>query len=114
MAEEIKSASNETDIAEESNASGSPGINSGSPGIISGSQSIATAYSTPQKKSDSSVPEEYADDTFESPSATGSQTKKVSSQSENFIASAAVSPSKRRYSKDSDESKSEEEVSIAG
>ena len=114
MAEEIKTASIETDIAEESNASGSPGINSGSPGINSGSTSIATAYSTPQKKSDSSVPEEYADDTFESPSATGSQTKKTPLQSESILVSALSSPSKRRNSKDSDESKSEEEVSVAG
>ena len=93
--EEIKMTSNETDndIIEESIASASPGI---------------------QKSSETSIPEEYGEDTFESPSGTRSQSKKMTSVSEAALSLSVQGRTKKRQSKESDESKSEEEVSLAG
>ncbi|XP_065067788.1 centrosome-associated protein 350-like [Rhopilema esculentum] len=92
--EEIKMTSNETDndIIEESIASVSPGI---------------------QKSSDTSIPEEYGEDTFESPSGTRSQSKKMTSVSEAALSLSLQGKTKKRHTKESDESKSEEEVSLA-
>ena len=93
MIEDVKTASNETDnaISEESMLSG-----------------IA------HKTSKTSIAEDYAEDTFDSPSTTKSKSKSISYYADTAVTSSAKTASKKKYLKDSDESKSEEDVSLAG
>lgn len=77
-------------------------------------ESIASMSSSLLKVSDASIAEEYADDTFES-TATKSQAKKLSLKSDSQVVSSTRSLSeKKKYSKESEEYKSEDETSVAG
>ena len=66
------------------------------------------------KTSKTTIPEQYGDDSFYTPSARTTVSKSISYQPDNLVTSSVRSSSKRRYSKDSDESKSEDDVSLAG
>ena len=67
-----------------------------------------------QKSSKASIQEDYVDDTFDSSSAAITASKSISYHPDNVLTSSARTLSKKRYTKDSDESKSEDDLSFAG
>ena len=101
-----KSSESESSVAEDIKTASMATENA----AFSGSMTVGDAVKT----SKASIQEDYVDDTFDSSSAVMTASRSISYHPDNVMTSPARTLSKKRYTKDSDESKSEDDVSFAG